>query len=150
MEFTTPETYGPTTVTVGGIVTDDSIVTAGGQTAVKHTESVIDPETEWAAPTAVRAKWTIIGPDNEGAQTGDKSGDAPIDAVTVGAANSSKDDRFEVLVEGPVGNFKSRIDVFDELPGFAKQIIEKVLSTKPYVYQVSCGVYLPFSRPSIG
>ncbi|PSK59196.1 Survival factor 1 [Elsinoe australis] len=57
MEFTTPPSYGSTTVNVGGVATDDKIVLAGANNTAKHTASKADKETGWPEPTAFKFEW---------------------------------------------------------------------------------------------
>ncbi|RAL60323.1 hypothetical protein DID88_000099 [Monilinia fructigena] len=57
MEFTTPASYGNTSVNVGGIVKDGEIVYAGATNTVEYTETKEDPETLWPEPLSAEYKW---------------------------------------------------------------------------------------------
>lgn len=57
MEFTTPPSYGSTTVTVGVVVKGDKIVFAGEAEPVQHTGSQTDQESGWPEPTGYKASW---------------------------------------------------------------------------------------------
>ncbi|KAF1817131.1 survival factor 1 [Eremomyces bilateralis CBS 781.70] len=57
MEFTTPPSYGPTVVTVGGIATDGKILMAGANNTVTHLKTKEDGETAWPEPTEVKYEW---------------------------------------------------------------------------------------------
>jgi len=108
MEFTTPASYGSTVVTVGGVVTDDEIITAGASNTVTHTKTAGDVENDWPEPIEVKYEWN-----------GKSKGGVPVEAV----------------FEGPLGERLDRVDVMAELPGFVKNIVAGVAGTKPYIYQ---------------
>jgi hypothetical protein len=107
MEFTTPPSYGSTTVTVGTIARDDSIVMANASGVIEHTRSARDPETEWPEPQAAKFTWTGKTKDGQ-------------DVVAV--------------VEGELGPRSDRVDVMAEVPGFVKQLVSTAAGTKPYIY----------------
>ena len=60
MEFTTPPSYGSTTVNAGAIVTDDKIIYAGTDNTAKHTEVKADPDNGWPEPAAVKLTWSDV------------------------------------------------------------------------------------------
>jgi len=112
MEFTTPPSYGNTTVNVGSISRDGEIVSANASGTFVHTKSVIDPKTAWPEPTAVKVTWT-------------------------GKTKDGKD--VEAVVEGDLGPRSDRVDIMHEVPGFLKQLVASAVGTKPYIYMVSQG-----------
>ncbi|KAF4549163.1 Survival factor 1-like protein [Elsinoe fawcettii] len=57
MEFTTPPSYGTTTVNVGGVAVDGKILFAGANNTAKHTESKADAQNDWPEPTAFKFEW---------------------------------------------------------------------------------------------
>lgn len=108
MEFTTPRSYGTTTVNVGGIVTDDTngegkIISAGASGTIKHLESKMDTANDWPEPVSFRAEW----------------------------------ENGKAVAEGKYGERLDRIDVMAEVPGFVKTIVASAAGTKPFIYQVS-------------
>ena len=108
MEFTTPPSYGSTTVSVGCIVKDGEIVVAGSTGGATHTAVKDDPETQWPEPSAVKFPW----------------------------AGKSKDGKaVEGAIEGSLGTRTDRVDVMAEVPGFVKSIVAGAAGTKPYIYQ---------------
>lgn len=109
MEFTTPPSYGCTTVNVGGIAKNDAIVGAGCDNTATHTKIKADAESEWPEPSEVKYAWNIK----------DKDGN-PVEAI----------------IEGPLGERLDRVDVMAEVPGFVKNIVAAAAGTKPYIYQV--------------
>lgn len=108
MEFTTPASYGSTVVRVGGIATDDKLLTAGIGGDVKHTATKQDPETDWPEPTSAAYHW-------------------------VGKTADGKDVTADL--EGALGTKYDRVDVMAEVPGFIKTIVATAAGTKPYIYQ---------------
>ncbi|KAF2458921.1 oxidative stress survival, Svf1-like protein [Lineolata rhizophorae] len=111
MEFTTPPSYGSTTVTVGAITTDAGLVLAGASPAcsVVHEATTEDPENEWPEPTAATYKWT---------------------GKTVGEGKPAS-----AVLDGSLGDRLDRVDVMAEVPRFVKQIVAGAAGTKPYIYQ---------------
>lgn len=85
MEFTTPQSYGNTVVSVGGIVKDNEIVTAGACRA-KHVTSLQQTENDWPEPREVLFEWL----DQSGAVVGEVKGELP-----------QRSDRIEVLAHLP-------------------------------------------------
>ncbi|KAK1007321.1 putative cell survival pathways protein [Friedmanniomyces endolithicus] len=105
MEFTTPESYGKTSVCVGCVAVEGRVLFGGAtpETSVRHTEVRGDPENEWPEPGAVEFRWEGKG--------------------------------FEARLAGKLGTRVDRIDVMGELPKFVKQIVVGASGTKPYIYQ---------------
>lgn len=110
MEYTTPPSYGSTTVNVGGIVKDGEIIYAGTTNSVAHTETGQDEGSDWPAPKSIKWEWS-------GKTTDDK-------ALTA-------------EVNGALGSRLDRIDVMAEVPGFIKSIAGSVAGTRPYIFQYS-------------
>ncbi|KAJ3542536.1 hypothetical protein NM208_g3212 [Fusarium decemcellulare] len=115
MEFTTPPSYGSTSVNVGGLLKDGEIVSASCDNQAIHVAVKEDPESEWPEPTHVKYVWA--GKDQEG--------------KTIGAE-----------IETDVGPRLDRVDVMAEVPGFIKTIVASAAGTKPYVYQYAPKVTL--------
>lgn len=109
MEYTTPPSYGPTVVNVGGIAKDGEIITGSCSNKVTHTKIKKDNENSWPEPEAVRFEWTGKTKDGQ-----------PLEAV----------------LETDLEERLDRIDVMAEVPGFVKQIVAGAAGTKPYIYQV--------------
>jgi hypothetical protein len=109
MEYTTPPSYGSTTVNVGGIVKDGEVIYAGTTNSVAHTETGQDEGSDWPAPKSIKWEWS-------GKTTDDK-------ALTA-------------EVNGALGSRLDRIDVMAEVPGFIKSIAGSVAGTRPYIFQV--------------
>ncbi|KAF7944641.1 uncharacterized protein EAE97_005274 [Botrytis byssoidea] len=107
MEFTTPASYGHTSVNVGGIVKDGEIVYAGATNTVRHTESKEDPETMWPEPISAEYKW-------EG---------------------KSKSGEFSAVLSGPLGERTDRVDILSHIPSFIKSVVGGVVGTRPFCYQ---------------
>lgn len=109
MEYTTPPSYGSTTVNVGGILKDGEIIYAGVGNSATHTASEQDPESEWPEPTSI--KWSWDGKSADGQEV-------------------------SAEVDGALGKRLDRVDVMGEVPGFIKTIAGSVAGTRPYIYQV--------------
>ncbi|KAL2754355.1 hypothetical protein ACRALDRAFT_1076105 [Sodiomyces alcalophilus JCM 7366] len=108
MEFTTPPSYGTTTVAVGGIVKDNEIVYAGTNSTATHTKAKADSENDWPEPEEVKFTWS----------------------------GSTKDGKaVEGVLEGALQARQDRVDVMAEVPGFIKSIVAATAGTKPYIYQ---------------
>ncbi|KAK5136618.1 hypothetical protein LTR08_002632 [Meristemomyces frigidus] len=109
MEFTTPKSYGETSVSVGGIVVDGAVLMAGASPdlKVKHTEIKGDPDNDWPEPNAVTFNWS--GKTHDGKE---------VTAELAGSITRA-----------------DRVDVMGELPKFVKQIVAGAAGTKPYIYQ---------------
>lgn len=103
MDFTTPPSYGLTTVVVGGIAKDGEIICAGSSCSVKHLAANQDTENDWPEPKAILVEWT--GKTKDGQEV---KGD----------------------IMGELGNRADRIDVLAHIPGFVKTIVGGVVGTK--------------------
>ncbi|KAM7201642.1 survival factor 1 [Rhypophila sp. PSN 637] len=110
MQFTTPPSYGSTTVNVGGIVKDGEIIAAGASNTATHVEAKSDTENDWPAPSVVKFVWNGTTKDGK-----------PVEAV----------------LEGGLEERLDRIDVMAEVPGFVKSLVAAAAGTKPYIYQYS-------------
>ncbi|KAK7423443.1 putative cell survival pathways protein [Neonectria magnoliae] len=108
MAFTTPPSYGTTTVTVGSIVKDGEIIMAGCSNSATHTAVKGDTMNDWPEPTDVKFAWS-----------GNTKDGKPVTAVA----------------EGALGERSDRVDVMAEVPGFVKKIVAGAAGTKPYIYQ---------------
>lgn len=113
MEFTTPASYGYTTVNVGGIVTDTEILYAGVDNTVVHEATEQDAQNGWAAPTAASYTW---GPQSGSSAPGKKVSGS---------------------IQGKLAPRADKVDVMAEVPKFVKQIVATAAGTRPYIYQVS-------------
>lgn len=108
MEYTTPPSYGCTTVSVGGIARNGDIVVAGCSSHAEHVTTKGDSENDWKEPAKVKLTWSGVGKDQK-----------PVEAV----------------IEGDYEDRLDRIDVMAEVPGFVKKIVGAAVGTKPYIYQ---------------
>jgi hypothetical protein len=108
MEFTTPASYGHTTVSIGCVAKDGEIVYAG-PASMKHTTTAQDAECNWPEPKAIEAVWS-------------------------GASPSGKDVKIEL--SGNLPERTDRVDVLSHIPSFVKSIVGGVVGTRPYIYQV--------------
>jgi len=110
MEFTTPLSYGHTTVNVGGIVKDGEIIVAGATSTAKHLATSQDTENDWPEPTAVLFEW----------------------------AGKTKDGQdISAEITGELGQRSDRVDVMAHIPGFVKTIVGGLTGNRPFIYQVS-------------
>jgi hypothetical protein len=109
MEFTTPPSYGTTTVNVCGIVTDEKLVAAGTAGTFEHTKSQYDEETGWEEPVEIRA--ALRGKTLEGKD---------VEAVT------------DITLEPRI----DRVDIMVQVPAIIKRVLAGTVGTKPYIYQV--------------
>ena len=123
MEFTTPPSYGSTVVTVGGLVKDGEIITAGSSCTASHQKVKEDPENEWPEPEEVSFEWK--GKDKNGKD---------VEALLAGSLNDKID----------------RIDVMFHVPGFVKKIVAGAAGTKPYIYQVCTPYFNQRCQSNIG
>jgi len=118
MQFKTPPSYGPSTVNVCGIVSDDKIVMAGAEGTLEHYETKKDEVTDWDEPTALRYNFKGKGPDGK---------------------------EVEGVIEGPlVKERKDRVDFLAEVPAVIKSIVGGVVGTRPFIYQYSQPMTLKF------
>jgi hypothetical protein len=108
MDFTTPPSYGTTSVAVGAIVKDGEILYAGPAT-IKHLAVKTDQETSWPEPRHILCEWT-------------------------GKSSSGKD--FSATLEGELPERCDKVDVLSHVPGLIKSIVGGVAGTKPYIFQV--------------
>lgn len=115
MEFTTPPSYGSTTVTVGAIATDGQILCAGGQDAVEHTTKKEDTETGWSAPETMKLHW------------------------------QQADSKVSGTLSGSLGPRVDRVDVLAQVPAFLKAIIAQAANSKPFIYQYAPDMELSLS-----
>jgi hypothetical protein len=118
MEFTTPPSYGRTSVNVGGIVKDGEIVCGGASSTIKHLAASQDSENDWPEPKAVLCEWT-------------------------GKTSDGREVKAEIM--GELGEKRDRVDVLAHIPGFVKTIVGGVVGTKPYIYQVCRTAQFTFS-----
>ena len=110
MQFTTPPSYGSTTVNVACIAKDDNLIMANSSGTSTHISVRDDPENEWPEPETANFTWK-------------------------GETKDSK--AVEGVIEGPLGVRTDKVDVMAEVPVFLKKIVGGVVGTKPYIYQVS-------------
>ncbi|KAK1759321.1 oxidative stress survival, Svf1-like protein [Echria macrotheca] len=108
MQFTTPPSYGTTTVNVGGLAKDGEIIYAGTSNSTEHLETKGDNLNDWPEPTKIKFEWS----------------------------GSTKDGKpVKASLEGALEDRLDRIDVMAEVPGFVKSIVAAAAGTKPYIYQ---------------
>lgn len=110
MQYTTPPSYGPSTISVGGIAKDGEIIIAGTDCTAVHLKTQPDSDNEWPEPKEVKFTWTGKTKDGK-----------PVEAV----------------IEGPFEQRLDRVDVMAEVPAFVKKIVAGAAGTKPYIYQVN-------------
>lgn len=113
MEFTTPLSYGRTSVSIGGIAKDGEIILAG-KTSVKHVTSSKETEYDWPEPKTISWEWE-----------GEKDGKS----VTAS-------------INGDLPARTDRVDVLAHLPGFVKSFISGATGLKPHIFQVSLLILL--------
>lgn len=109
MEFTTPPSYGTTTVNVSAIATDGKLILANPNGAAAHTEKKQDTENDWPEPLAAAFTWN--GKTVDGQQ------------------------HVHAELSGSLGPRTDRVDVMAEVPGFIKTLVASAAGTKPYIYQ---------------
>ncbi|KAK7514544.1 oxidative stress survival, Svf1-like protein [Phyllosticta citricarpa] len=109
MEFTTPPSYGTTTVNVSAIATDDKLIAANVNGTAAHTEKKQDSENDWPEPVSAAFTWN--GKTVDGQQD------------------------LHAELSGSLGPRTDRVDVMAEVPGFIKTIVASAAGTKPYIYQ---------------
>lgn len=110
MEYTTPPSYGSTVVSVGAIVKDGEVITAGTTNSATHLSTKGDSENDWPEPSTIKFEWS-------------------------GKTKDGKD--VNAVIEGSLEERLDRIDVMAEVPGFVKKIVANTAGTKPYIYQYS-------------
>jgi len=96
MEFTTPPSYGSSTVNVGCIVKGSEILYAGCTNTAKHVEAKKDTENDWPEPSAVEFKW---------------------------AGKAADGTELSAELIGSLGERLDKIDVMAEVPGFVKTFV---------------------------
>ncbi|ODQ68326.1 survival factor 1 [Nadsonia fulvescens var. elongata DSM 6958] len=116
MEFTTPPSYGETTVCVAAVTSKDKLIFTSVDNKVEHLKTELD-DVNWPAPKKIR--FSLCGPK--------------IDAVVDG--DIKPEDKVEAVIEGDLNWLVERVDVMSEIPAFAKRIASSVSGTKPYIYQ---------------
>ncbi|RMD43754.1 hypothetical protein DV735_g1317, partial [Chaetothyriales sp. CBS 134920] len=107
MEFTTPPSYGNTTVSIGSISKQGELLYAG-PTKAKHVESKPDLECSWPEPRRVLFEWEGTGTDGK---------------------------PFSASIEGDLPERTDRVDVLSHIPGFIKTIVGGVSGARPFIYQ---------------
>ncbi|KAL6719353.1 putative cell survival pathways protein [Lecanora helva] len=111
MEYTTPPSYGSTSVIVGGIARDGEIICAGSAgNSVAHTNVKKDSDNDWPEPTDVRYVWKGLSKDRK---------------------------EVSAKLEGNLGKRLDKVDVMEKVPGFIKTLVGGVVGTRPYIYQYS-------------
>ena len=108
MEFTTPPSYGRTTVSVGGIAKDGALLYAG-PTKATHTSSSQDADIDWPEPKAILMQWE--GKDTDGKEC-------------------------VIKLQDDLPPRIDRVDVLEHIPGFIKTIMGSVSGARPHIYQV--------------
>lgn len=108
MAFTTPPSYGSTTVNVSGLATDGHLFGAGAAGTATRRDIVDDPEAGWPEARAATFSWTD---------------------ATGGAASTAAE------LSGPLGARVDRVDIMAEVPKFVKTIVAGAAGTRPYIYQ---------------
>ncbi|KAK8226653.1 oxidative stress survival, Svf1-like protein [Phyllosticta capitalensis] len=109
MEFTTPPSYGTTTVNVSAIATEGGLLLANPNGTATHTEKKQDSENDWPEPVSAAFTWhgkTVDGQQDVHAE-----------------------------LSGSLGARTDKVDVMAEVPGFIKTIVASAAGTKPYIYQ---------------
>jgi hypothetical protein len=107
MEYTTPPSYGNTTVGVGFIVKDGELVCAGEGVA-QHVKAEAESAHDWPEPKSISWRWN--GTVDGRPASAEVAGDLP-----------KRSDRIEVLAH---------------LPGFVKTFIGAATGLKPHIFQV--------------
>lgn len=112
MEFTTPESYGSTTVNVGGIAMNGKILCATIDNVAEHVATEIDQDTEWPEPKRIKFEWR-------------------------GVTAEQIEPRIKVhaIIEQELTRRLERVDVLAEIPPWLKKIAHGVSGTKPFIYQ---------------
>ncbi|KIW34382.1 uncharacterized protein PV07_01160 [Cladophialophora immunda] len=106
MEYTTPASYGNTTVGVGGIAKDGELICAGECTA-EHLTSMRETPHDWPEPRTILWKWS--GQEDGKAVHSEVRGSLPVKS--------------------------DRVDVLAHLPGFVKSFIGHATGLKPHIFQ---------------
>lgn len=139
MEFTTTPAYGSKKVTIGSVVVGDKLVavTAGGDgleaggPVVEHLDTVVDVETDYAAPGKIAFVWEGMSLYGDEAALSAKKG-APVTKATVllDLLTSKQGEAYATrgLVE--------KVDVLGQIPYLLKKFVNYAAGTKPYIYTV--------------
>lgn len=148
MEFTTPPGYGSKVVTVGSVVVGDKLVavSSGGSGIVggaqaQHEDAVVDAETGYAAPGAIKFSW-------EAPRLEEAAGGAAADKLVAATEGNSKvhatiqldlvTDKAKYETRGLV----EKVDVLGQIPYLIRKFVNYAAGTKPYIYTVRCLVPL--------
>jgi hypothetical protein len=119
MQFTTPASYGTTTVNVGGVIKDGEIIIAGSPYTATYTKTKPDVDNDWQEPEQIKFEWN----------------------------GKTKDGKVvSAVVDGPLEQRVDRIDIMEEVPGFVKNLVAAAAGTKPYIYQVCSGMSFDVQR----
>lgn len=135
MEFTTTPTYGSKIVNIGAVVVGDKLisVTAGGDGIVggsscTHENKVIDKETGYEAPAAIKWVWEGAALEGEG---------SALKAIE-GANNKVHAVLTEDLLISPEGyqtkGLIEKVDFLAQVPYIIKKAISYASGLKPYIY----------------
>ncbi|TNY18571.1 oxidative stress survival, Svf1-like protein, partial [Rhodotorula diobovata] len=140
MEFTTPPGYGSKVVTVGSVVVGDKLVavSSGGSGIVggaqaQHEDAVVDAETGYAAPGAIKFSW-------EAPRLEEAAGGAAADKLVAATEGNSKvhatiqldlvTDKAKYETRGLV----EKVDVLGQIPYLIRKFVNYAAGTKPYIY----------------
>lgn len=123
MEFTTPPSYGSSTVGVSGITKDGKLLFTATDVKVTHIDAATD-EVGWPAPKKI--KFESTGPAIEATDDQVKEKDPKVIYKSVVDGD----------LEGPE-HLVERVDVMAELPMFVKKVATGLSGAKPYIYQFS-------------
>jgi hypothetical protein len=137
MEFTTTPAYGSKKVNIGSVVVGDKLVavTAGGDGVVRgsvaeHVDALVDVETGYAAPGAIKYLW-------EGAKLGGEG-----DTVKFSGEGKVKAELELKLLTSKAGEpyatrgLVEKVDVLGQIPYLVKKFVNYAAGTKPYIYTV--------------
>jgi hypothetical protein len=92
-------------------------VTAGGN-KITYSKTIIDPESGYHVPEHFEYRWTGTDFSGNGFQ-------ATVSSTPVSGNESDRKS----------SNRMARIDLFDNLPGFIRSILQSVTTARPYIYQ---------------
>lgn len=120
MNFTTPQSYGSSSVHVGAITHNNKLICTSTDITVQHLDPQEDKEVGWKVPKKIEFEMKGVSPE-----TSDQDVAAGKKSIT-GTLKGTLD-----------GNLVVRVDVMDELPGFVKKFATNLSGTNPYIYQFS-------------
>lgn len=136
MEFKTIGDYGEKVINVGSVVVGDKLVsiTSGGSdlptgvtgSSATHLNSVLDPETEYAAPGKISYAWEGNSLSGSGVSFPTRTkAELSIDLLT-----SGKEEVYATrgLIE--------KVDVLGQVPYLLKKFVNYAAGTKPFIYTV--------------